>query len=400
MAVSLMACSDDDSTIEFLFDREASDVSVLRSCAKEGDTAACYRIRLRYPMETENLERIYMWVDTTVVDDTSKAVSSDQLSKATAKFDYPKGTKALYDTIDVTSYAEKYRDTYDSLQVAFYCEYSDNGDPGAVQRVFLHFGDDMPPSRASIYDSVWTTGALIEWYRPTDQTDFYKPMELSGPIVGYNLVLYSSDKNEDLRNVKVHLYSPDGEDSTGARLYKRHFRIRANNDSVWVDGVGHGDNVKNYLRFVVLDGKGFDFDTDSLNRFRVVFEGLKADPGITEQIRNGRAQAKTFGGFVEYLKTLHGDDWEQVFDADTDSVLRHAEQIGDFFHKPIDELKVPMLLTGSLEDDMFPKGHCKALFDEICAKTSFATAHIFERGGHPAMLSNMDEFVELLSVNG
>ena len=115
---------------------------------------------------------------------------------------------------------------------------------------------------------------------------------------------------------------------------------------------------------------------------------------------NGRAQAKTFGGFVDYLKSLHGEDWEQVFDADTDSVLRHAEQIGDFFHKPIDELKVPMLLTGSLEDDMFPKGHCKALFDEICAKTSFATAHIFERGGHPAMLSNMDEFVELLSVNG
>ena len=125
------------------------------------------------------------------------------------------------------------------------------------------------------------------------------------------------------------------------------------------------------------------------------FEGFKADPGITEQIRNGRAQAKTFGGFVEYLKTLHGDDWEQVFDADTAAVLRHAEQIGDFFHKPIAELKVPMLLTGSLEDDMFPPGHCKVLFDEICAKTSYATAHIFEHGGHPAMMSNMDEFIGL-----
>ncbi len=89
------------------------------------------------------------------------------------------------------------------------------------------------------------------------------------------------------------------------------------------------------------------------------FEGVKADHEITEQIRNGRAQAKTFGGFVEYLKTLHGDDWERVFDADTDAVLRHAEQIGEFFHKPIDELKVSMLLTGSLEDDMFPKDHCK-----------------------------------------
>ena len=125
------------------------------------------------------------------------------------------------------------------------------------------------------------------------------------------------------------------------------------------------------------------------------FEGLKAEPGITEQIRNGRAQAKTFGGFVEYLKTLHGDDWEQVFDADTAAVLRHAEQIRDFFHKPITELKVPMLLTGSLEDDMFLPGHCKVLFDEICAKTSYARAHIFEHGGHPAMMSNMDEFIGL-----
>ena len=125
------------------------------------------------------------------------------------------------------------------------------------------------------------------------------------------------------------------------------------------------------------------------------FEGLRVDHEITEQIRNGRAQAKTFGGFVEYLKALHGDDWEQVFDADTDAVLRHAEQIGEFFHKPIEELKVPMLLTGSLEDDMFQKDHYKVLFDEICSKTSFAKAHIFEHGGHPAMLSNMEEFVVL-----
>ena len=46
------------------------------------------------------------------------------------------------------------------------------------------------------------------------------------------------------------------------------------------------------------------------------FEGLKADPGIMEQLISGRAQAKTSGGFVKYLKSLHGDDWEQVFDAD------------------------------------------------------------------------------------
>lgn len=123
------------------------------------------------------------------------------------------------------------------------------------------------------------------------------------------------------------------------------------------------------------------------------FEGLEADPCITDQIRTGRAQAKQFEGFVNYLKFLHGDDWESVFDCDTDAVLRHAEKIGSFFHKPIEELSVRMLLTGSLEDDMFPKGHCKGLFERICSKTDKAEAHIFEHGGHPAMLSNMDEFV-------
>ena len=77
------------------------------------------------------------------------------------------------------------------------------------------------------------------------------------------------------------------------------------------------------------------------------FEGLKADPGIMEQLISGRAHAKTSGGFVKYLKSLHGDDWEQVFDADTDAVVRHAEQIGVFFHKPVEELKVPVLLTSA-----------------------------------------------------
>lgn len=128
------------------------------------------------------------------------------------------------------------------------------------------------------------------------------------------------------------------------------------------------------------------------------FEGLKADPGITEQIRTGRSQAKQIEGFVQYLKMLHGDDWEAVFDADTDAVIRHALEIGDFFHKPIEELRVKTLLTGSLEDEMFPKNHCEKLFDEICNRTEFAKAHIFEHGNHPAMMSNMDEFVVLCST--
>ena len=276
MLLLTVSCSDDEEGVEYLFNREVMEMSVLQSCADENDSSACYRVRFRLPIEKENLAYIRVWLDTTVIDDTSKAVTSKQIDKATKSLEYGKKITRLYDTLDLTELVQEYLETYDSLQVAFFCDYSDDEDPGSVQRVFLHFGDKIPPSRVSIYDSVWTDGALFEWFRPTDQTDFYKPAELSGPIVGYNVVIYSSDKDEDLRNIKVKLTSPEGVDSTGSKYYKRHARIRANADSVWVDTVAHGSNVKNYLRIAVLDGNGFDFDTDSLNRYRMVIGGLKA----------------------------------------------------------------------------------------------------------------------------
>lgn len=276
-----VSCSDDDEGTEFLFDREIMEMSVLYGCADENDTSACFRVRFHLPYEREDFAYIHVWLDTTVIDDTSKAVSSKQIDKATKSIEYSSGYEKDYDTLDLTELVKEYIEQgYDSVQVALFCEYT-SGDPGSVQRVFLHFGDDIPPSRVNLFDSVWTTGALFEWYRPTDQTNFYKPSELSGMIVGYNVVIYSADKDEDLRNLKISLTTADGVDSTGSSSYKRHARVRANKDSVWIDTVSHGDNVKNYLRIAVIDGKGFDTEVDSLNRYRMVIEGLKSQTKYT-----------------------------------------------------------------------------------------------------------------------
>lgn len=125
------------------------------------------------------------------------------------------------------------------------------------------------------------------------------------------------------------------------------------------------------------------------------FEGLKANAEITEQIRMGRNFAKQNEGFCAMLKTMHGEDWEGVLDADTEAVVAHAKTIGSFFHKPIADLKVHLLLTGSAEDEMFPQGHYEKLFAEVCGRTCLAKSHIFEHGGHPAMMSNMEEFVSI-----
>lgn len=125
------------------------------------------------------------------------------------------------------------------------------------------------------------------------------------------------------------------------------------------------------------------------------FEGLEANPDITEQIRMGRESAKQSADFCAMLSAMHGDDWENVLDADTEAVVQHAKTVGTFCHKKMEALQTKLLLTGSAEDEMFPMGHYEELFSSICAQTPMAGSHIFEHGGHPAMMSNMAEFIAL-----
>ncbi len=125
------------------------------------------------------------------------------------------------------------------------------------------------------------------------------------------------------------------------------------------------------------------------------FEGIRADASITEQIRSGRSYAKQLEGFRLMLKEMHGEDWERILDADTEAVISHAAHIGNFFHRPLSCLNRKLLLTGSAEDEMFPKGHFKTLFETVCSETPYASKHIFAHGGHPAMMSNTEDFISL-----
>ena len=298
LIVLFVACTDEDEGTEFLFNREIMEVYVLQSCARADDTSACYRVRFRLPYEKEHLSFIHVWLDTTVIDDTSKAVTSKQIKKATTSIEYGENTTKEYDTLDLTEYVQEYLDTYKSLQVAFFCEYSDDEDPGSVHREYLHFGDSIPPANVNFSaESTWTDGIMFEWHRPTDQTNFYKPSELSGIIVGYNIVVYSEDKDIDMRDLKVTVTTAEGVDSTGTEFYRRHARVRANFDSVWIDtALSHTDKDKNRLRILVLDGKGFDFENDSLNRYRMVVEGLRPQSiytvGITAWDSAGNSSSK------------------------------------------------------------------------------------------------------------
>ena len=88
--------------------------------------------------------------------------------------------------------------------------------------------------------------------------------------------------------------------------------------------------------------------------------------------------------------------WEAVFDADTNALTRHAQEVIEFFHHPLSEIQVKLMLTGSATDEMFPKGHYEKLFGDICAQTKNAKYKLFMQGTHPAMMSNLPEFVDLV----
>lgn len=93
----------------------------------------------------------------------------------------------------------------------------------------------------------------------------------------------------------------------------------------------------------------------------------------------------------------HGFDWKKIVDLDTEMLLEFTKTGQSFYHKPISDLSVPTLLTGSLEDEYCD--HFDQIYEGLKKKNSALTIHLFESGTHPAMLSNKEAFYDLVREN-
>lgn len=128
------------------------------------------------------------------------------------------------------------------------------------------------------------------------------------------------------------------------------------------------------------------------------FEGEIPLQEYTKNIVKEREKAKKDNnarGFYEYM---NGDDWESIVDKDTIVTLEHDEKIGKFFHKPLNELKAKIFMTGSSEDDILSlhnKDFFKNTYEELISKIGHGEYYIFEKGGHPSMFSNYEKFIEI-----
>lgn len=128
------------------------------------------------------------------------------------------------------------------------------------------------------------------------------------------------------------------------------------------------------------------------------FEGERPIEAFIKNIGSDREFSKHDENTKLFYLNMHGKDWEKVVDNDTSAVIRHEKEIGVFFHKDLRSLKPAILLTGSKEDE-FACAVKPKFFEEVYAgmisKIGHGEIHLFEAGGHPAMLTNQENFYRL-----
>lgn len=128
------------------------------------------------------------------------------------------------------------------------------------------------------------------------------------------------------------------------------------------------------------------------------FEGERPLKSFTENIANDRELSKHDENARKFYAYMHGSDWEQVVDNDTDAIMRHSKEIKTFFHQCLQSLKPSILLTGSKKDEFISSvspNYFENVYGNLIEKIGHGEIYLFNEGGHPAMLSNPEEFFKL-----
>ncbi len=123
-------------------------------------------------------------------------------------------------------------------------------------------------------------------------------------------------------------------------------------------------------------------------RVRAVIADSFVEKGPPDQFRKlviaDRAQRTP--GQIEFWQMGHGDDWEQVVNADTAMLQRFANQGADWFQGQLDQAQCPVLLTGSLRDELIPEAAQQ--FCGMVEKIPDCRLYLNHQGSHPLMWSD------------
>ena len=100
-------------------------------------------------------------------------------------------------------------------------------------------------------------------------------------------------------------------------------------------------------------------------------------------------------GQINFWRFAHGEDWEQVIDADTEMLKQLTSRGGKWLEDSLVKIECPVFFTASLEDKMLRQPAAYIL--QMLAQVKDGRAFLCQHGGHPLIWSNPGEFRRAVS---
>ena len=125
------------------------------------------------------------------------------------------------------------------------------------------------------------------------------------------------------------------------------------------------------------------------------FDGRTLNENFSANLLAERKAAKEDTQARQFYEWCQGADWENVIDLDTEALLKCAEEKRSLFHRPLEELKAPVLFMGSREDESC-RNNMEEEYKEMASKCSRSSVFLFPSGGHPSLFSNAEQSAALI----
>lgn len=125
------------------------------------------------------------------------------------------------------------------------------------------------------------------------------------------------------------------------------------------------------------------------------FDGRTLHQNFAENLLKEREYAKHDTYAKQFYEWCQGEDWETVVDLNTQALLECAKKKLPLFSKPLENLTVPILFIGSLQDDMCRKDMLEE-YVEMKKLVKHGNIHTFDTGGHPAIATNAEKFADIV----
>lgn len=116
--------------------------------------------------------------------------------------------------------------------------------------------------------------------------------------------------------------------------------------------------------------------------------GEYIDESISSKIIKSRAH--TDKRIQEFWRYTHGEDWEKVIEFDSNMIGQFSKRGKSIFNGNLNKIKCPVLLIGSLNDELVPD--IQSNMGKICKQIKNAKLLLYSYGRHPVMWTNSDVY--------